>query len=92
MLGALALGLLLSDSAPAIVTYFVAPTIVAVLVNMVHSLSGSAESFDQSQTRAPLADDTMASGDWARLGVSTAIWVGLPLLLGLLRLRRHELN
>jgi ABC-2 type transport system permease protein len=92
MLGALALGLLLMHSALAIVTYFVAPTIVAVLVNMVPTLSGPAEWFDQSQTMAPLADDTIASGDWARLGVSTAIWVGLPLLLGLLRLRRHELN
>ena len=92
MLGALALGLLLMHSALALVTYFVAPTIVAVLVNMVPSLSGPAEWFDQSQTMAPLADDAMASGDWARLAVSTAIWVGVPLLLGLLRLRRHELT
>jgi ABC-2 type transport system permease protein len=92
MLGALALGLLLMHSALAIVTYFVAPTIIAVLVNIVPSLSGPAEWFDQSQTMAPLADDTMAAGDWARLGVSTAIWVGVPLVLGLLRLRRHELS
>jgi ABC-2 type transport system permease protein len=92
MLGALALGLLLMHSALALVTYFVAPTIVAVLVNMVPSLSGPAEWFDQSQTMAPLADDAMGSGDWARLAVSTAIWVGVPLLVGLLRLRRHELS
>jgi ABC-2 type transport system permease protein len=92
MLGALAFGLMLMHSALAMVTYFVAPTIVAVLVNIVPSLSGPAGWFDQSQTMAPLSDDTMGSGDWARLGVSTAIWVGLPLLVGLLRLRRHELN
>ena len=34
----------------------------------------------------------MAGDDWAKLGVTVAIWVGVPLVLGLLRLRRHELK
>ena len=92
MLGALALGLLLMHSALAIVTYFVAPTIVAAAASVVPGLREPSEWFDQSQTLAPLADGAMAAGDWARLAVSTAIWVGVPLALGLLRLRRHEMK
>lgn len=34
----------------------------------------------------------MAGDDWAKLAVSMAIWIGVPLVLGLLRLRRYELK
>jgi ABC-2 type transport system permease protein len=92
MLGALALGLLLMHSALAIVVYFVAPTAVSALSNLVPALHGPSEWFDQAQTLAPLANGAMTGGDWARLAVSTAIWVALPLALGLIRLRRHEMK
>jgi ABC-2 type transport system permease protein len=92
MLGALALGLLLMHSALAIVTYFVLPTIVGIVVEVVRSLREPSEWFDTTKSFAPLTEGSMDSGDWARLGVSVAIWVGLPLVLGLLRLRRHELK
>jgi len=92
MLGALALGLLLMHSALAIVTYFVAPTIVGIAVEVVRSLREPSEWFDTTKSFAPLANGTMDGGDWARLAVSCAIWIGLPLVLGLLRLRRHELK
>ncbi|MDP9136436.1 MAG: ABC transporter permease [Actinomycetota bacterium] len=92
MLGALALGLLLMHSALAIVTYFVLPTVVGIVVEVVRSLQEPSEWFDPSKTTTPLAENTMAGDDWAKLGVTVAIWVGLPLVLGLLRLRRHELK
>ena len=92
MLGALALGLLLMHSALAIVTYFVLPTVVGIVVEVVNSLQEPSEWFDPSKTTTPLAENTMAGDDWAKLGVTVAIWVGLPLVLGLLRLRRHELK
>jgi hypothetical protein len=34
----------------------------------------------------------MAAGDWRRLAVAMAIWIGLPLVLGLARLRRRGLS
>ena len=40
----------------------------------------------------PLVDDTMAGGDWARLATSVALWLGVVLVIGLLRLRRSELK
>ena len=92
MLGALALGLLLMHSALAIVTYFVLPTVVGIVVEVVSALHEPSEWFDPSKSTTPLAENTMAGDDWAKLGVTVAIWVGIPLVLGLLRLRRHELK
>jgi hypothetical protein len=34
----------------------------------------------------------MAGNDWGKLAVSTALWLGVPLVIGLLRLRRSELK
>jgi ABC-2 type transport system permease protein len=92
MLGALALGLLLMHSALAIVTYFVLPTIVGIVVEVVRALREPSEWFDTTKSFEPLVNGSMDSGDWARLGVTCAIWIGVPLVLGLLRLRRHELK
>jgi ABC-2 type transport system permease protein len=92
MLGALALGLLLMHSALAIVTYFVLPTVVGIVVEVVSALREPSEWFDPSKTTTPLAENSMAGDDWAKLGVTVAIWVGIPLVLGLLRLQRHELK
>ena len=92
MLGALALGLLLMHSALAIVTYFVLPTVVGVVVELVPSLEAASRWFDPNQSTPPLAEGTIAGAGWAHLAVTVAIWVVLPLVLGLVRLRRHELK
>lgn len=92
MFAGLALGLLLMRSAPAIVAYFMAPAVIGILSQTVPSLHGPAKWFDLGRATAPLGADEMTSADWPRLIVSVAIWVGLPLALGLLRLRRQELN
>ena len=92
MIGALAFGLMLMHSALAIVSYFVAPTVVGILVATIHSLKGPSEWFDTGQTTPPLAEGRMEGDDWAKLAVSMAIWVGVPLVLGLLRLRRYEIK
>jgi hypothetical protein len=92
MLGALALGLLLMHSALAIVTYFVLPTIVGILVEVVKALDEPSKWFDPNQSTTPLAEGTIHGAGWAHLAVTVGIWVVLPLVLGLLRLRRHELK
>jgi hypothetical protein len=92
MLAGLALGLLLMSSALAIVTYFVMPTAIGILIQAVPSLHAS-QWFDLGgQATAPLGDASMAGGGWPRLAVAVTIWIGLPLAAGLLRLRRRELS
>jgi ABC-2 type transport system permease protein len=92
MLGALALGLLLMHSALAIVTYFVLPTVVGIVVELVSALQEPSKWFDPNQTTTPLAEGTIAGDGWAKLAVTVGIWVVLPLVVGLVRLHRHELK
>ena len=92
MLGALALGLLLMHSALAIVTYFVLPTVVGIVVELVSALEEPSKWFDPNQTTPPLAEGTIAGDGWSKLAVTVVIWVVLPLVLGLVRLHRHELK
>jgi ABC-2 type transport system permease protein len=92
ILGGIAFGLVFLSSPLAIVLYFVLPTAWAILGEAISALDKPAEWLDTSRTMQPLVDDTMAGGDWARLATSVALWVGVALVIGLLRLRRSELK
>ena len=92
MLGGIAFGLAFLSSPLAIVLYFVLPTVWVILGESIQALSGPADWLDTSRTMEPLVENTMAGGDWARLATSVALWVGVPLAIGLLRLRRSELK
>jgi hypothetical protein len=87
-----AFGALLMNSATAIVLYFVLPTAWGIAGSLVGALDTPADWLDTSRTTAPLLSDAMTAGAWARLGVSVAVWVALPALLGVLRLRRSEVK
>jgi len=90
MLGGFALGLLFLSSPLAIVMYFVLPTVFGILGELISALP--ADWLDTSRTFEPLVENEMAGGDWARLAVSCAVWLLLPLVLGVLRLRRAEVK
>jgi ABC-2 type transport system permease protein len=92
MLMGIALGLVLLSSPLAIVLYFVLPTIIAILVETIRAIRSAGEWIDTSRTFEPLLENEMAGGDWARLAVSVALWLGVPLVIGLVRLRRTELK
>jgi ABC-2 type transport system permease protein len=92
MLGGIAFGLAFLSSPLAIVLYFVLPTAWAILGESIHALNKPAEWLDTSRSMEPLVDNAMAGGDWARLATSVALWVGVALVIGLLRLRRSELK
>ena len=92
MLGALALGLLIMHSAAAIVTYFVLPTVVGIVVEVVSALHGPAKWFEPNQVTTPLAEGTIHGSGWAHFAVTVGVWVVVPLVAGMLRLRRHELK
>ena len=92
ILGGIAFGLAFLSSPLAIVMYFVLPIAWAILGESIHALDGPAKWLDTSRTMEPLVENTMAGGDWARLATSVALWVGVAMVIGLLRLRRSELK
>ncbi|WP_305784775.1 ABC transporter permease [Symbioplanes lichenis] len=85
-------GALLMNSPLAIVLYFALPTVWSILGEMIKPLSTAAGWADLNITATPLSEPTMTSGQWARFGVSVAIWVVLPLILGTLRTLRREVS
>jgi ABC-2 type transport system permease protein len=92
MVMGMALGLALLSSPLAIVLYFVLPIIIAIVVESINALNGVGDWIDTTRTFEPLVQTEMVGGDWGRLAVSTAVWLGIPLAVGLLRLRRGELK
>ena len=89
MVGGVAFGALLLASAPAIVAYFLAPTAWAALLS-IPALDGLAPWLDGSRSYAPMAEEVMSATEWAHAATTTALWVALPLALGIARIRRNE--
>jgi ABC-2 type transport system permease protein len=87
-----AFGMLLGSPALAIVLYFVLPTLWSMLGAMVKKVEEAARWLDTNQTVAALNTPGMTGGEWAKLGTSVAVWVVLPLLIGLIRLVRREVK
>ncbi|MEV4704318.1 ABC transporter permease [Actinoplanes sp. NPDC049316] len=83
-------GALLMSPALAIVLFFALPTVWSVLGQMVKRLSEAAGWLDLNITSIPLSEPAMTSGEWARLGVSCAVWVIVPLAAGTVRVLRRE--
>lgn len=86
--------MLLMNSAAAIVTYFALPTVWAVAAGIVPWLHEHIQPWaDLSTAQQPLQSGEAASAsEWAHLGVAVAIWVALPLVLGIWRLLRSEVK
>lgn len=87
-----AFGMLLLNSALAIVLYFVLPIAWSILGEMVAPLARPAEWLDLSVTSGLLLEPVMTGRDWARLGTSVAVWIMIPLVLGLIRVARREVK
>jgi len=92
MLLGVAFGLVFMNSALAIVLYFLLPTAWTILGETIHALDKPADWLDMSRTMEGLVDGGMNGTDWAQLGTSVGLWVGVVLLIGLWRLRRIELK
>ena len=88
----LALGMLIMNSAGAIVTYFAIPTIWGILTGTVTWFAQIGTWVDLNTTTIPLSTHEMDGEAWLRLAVAVSIWVLLPLVLGWMRLLRRELK
>ena len=91
MLIGIAFGAVLLASAPAIVLYFVLPTVWAGL-GAIPKLEGAARWLDTSVTMTPLIEETLSATEWARLATSLALWLFLPLAIGLWRVARSDVR
>jgi ABC-2 type transport system permease protein len=89
MVGGVAFGALFLASAPAIVAYILAPIAWAALLS-IPAFDGLAPWLDGSRSYAPMTDGVMSATEWAHVGTTTALWVALPLLLGIWRISRSE--
>ena len=92
ILQGLAFGLALLNTPAAIVTYFALPTLLP-LMSMVSWLRTPWEWIDLSMTTAPLTSGIAMTGEqWAQLAVSVALWIGVPLAIGVWRVTRREVK
>ncbi len=91
------LGVVLRNSAAAIVGYFVVslvmPGILVLLAQVRDWFSDLQPWIDWNYTQVALFDgSTDTARDWVMLGSTTAIWIVVPLVVGLLFLRRSEVK
>ena len=91
------LGVVLRNSAAAIVGYFVVSFVmpgVLVLLAQVRSWFEDLQPWiDWNETQVVLFDGATNTGkEWAMLGSTTMVWIVVPLVVGLLFLRRSEVK
>jgi ABC-2 type transport system permease protein len=91
------LGVVLRNSAAAIVGYFVVslvlPGILALLAQVRSWFADLQPWIDWNFTQVALFEnDTDTVREWAMLASTTGIWIALPLVIGLLFLRRSEVK
>jgi ABC-2 type transport system permease protein len=90
------LGVLIRNSAGAIVGYFVyslvLPTIFEVLANFQDWFQDVRGWIDFNYSSAQLFDGGLSSTDWAHIGVSGFIWLIVPLTVGIWLVLRSEVK
>ena len=91
MIMGIGFGAMLLSSAPAIVLYFALP-LAWTAVGSLAFLADAARWLDSTRSLAPMTDELMSSTQWARAGATLALWMLLPLLVGLWRVTRGDVR
>jgi hypothetical protein len=90
------LGARIRNSPGAVVGYFVYGFVLPPLSMLLASLNGWWEDkqvwLDFNWASGPLYDGEMTGSDWAHLAVSGTLWILVPLVVGLLLIRRSEVK
>lgn len=97
MLVGVAFGLALLSSPLAIVLYYVMPIAFALLGGLISALREPLQWLDLTLTTEPLLgdvlSDTILDGRaWARMGTSLLLWLVLPLVVGVFRVTRDDVQ
>jgi ABC-2 type transport system permease protein len=89
MVVGVAFGAILLASAPAIVALFALP-ITWTAVATLSFFADAAPWLDTRLALAPLHEEVMSATQWAHAGTALALWMLLPLLIGIWRITRRE--
>ena len=94
LLSGLAIGMILLNSAAAIVLSFMLPLVFSILVGVIPWLEDDGPWIDKNVVDAglPVSDATVNATDWAHVGVASLWWVWIPLLAGIYRVMRSEVK
>lgn len=88
-----AFGALLLNVPLAIAAFFVLPVVISIVTATVGWLRDRAAWIDPTMAGIPFAESSNASAqEWQQLGVTTLIWIVVPLALGLWRVARREIK
>jgi len=88
-----AFGMLLMNTAAAIVLYYVLPMAWTALFQLVGSLEVAAPWLDLNSAIGPVySGESLQGDDWVHVAVTATIWVVLPFAVGLVRLLRREVK
>jgi len=85
-------GLLLLNSAAAIVVFFVVPNLVTFVASVWSALRDAQPWIDFNTSQGALIDNSPTGEEWAQFLVTTVIWVVLPIVVGSWRMLRAELK
>ena len=89
MVVGVAFGAILLASAPAVVVLFTLPTAWAAVVSL-SFFADVAPWLDTSRALGPMPREVVSTTQWAHAGTALALWMLLPLLIGIWRITRRE--
>lgn len=88
----LAFGLAFLSTPVAIVAYLALPTVWSLLSMLVDGLEKPAEWLSLDFAMGALMEGQMTATAWGQLATSSAIWIGVPLAVGLWRTARRDVS
>jgi ABC-2 type transport system permease protein len=90
MVVGVALGAILLASAPAIVALFALPVSWMAVVSLPF-LADIAPWMSTARALSPMQEEVMSATQWAHVGTALALWMLLPLAIGIWRITRREI-
>ena len=91
MVTAVAFGAILLASAPALVALFALPSAWTAIVSL-SFFTGIAPWVDTARALGPMHEEVLSGAQWAHAGTALAIWMALPLAIGVWRITRREVT
>lgn len=92
MVMGMAFGAAILVSAPAIVGYLLLPVVWNGLAGNISWLATPARWLDSDNTLGPLTTQNLTGTQWAHVATTFALWIGVPLVIGLTRIGRGDLD
>jgi ABC-type transport system involved in multi-copper enzyme maturation permease subunit len=92
MVMGMAFGAAILVSAPAIVAYLLLPVVWNGLAGNLSWLRTPARWLDSDNTLGPLTQQNLSGTQWAHAAATFALWIGVPLVIGLTRIGRGDLD